>query len=147
MVFRCPVAQSIQNHVPHDRVVAVQGVSGSTEVEIIPILGQGIVGCVIDAAEGDRGAKFVAFGGVVENHIQDDLDPILMQLFDHGFQLIRNHGAIPGSTGGGIPRLGGKETHRAVSPIIQLLPLIPESGLSYRFRTRRIRRLEAIQRS
>ncbi len=122
MVFRGPVAQRIEHHIPHDRVIAVQGVARPAEVVVITFGGQDVIGHVIDAPEGDHRPVFVALGGVVEDHVQHDLDPVLVQLLDQGFDLIRHHCAIPGSAGGGKTCLGGKKADRAVTPIIQLQP-------------------------
>ena len=52
---RRPVAQAVEHHVAHDRVVAVERVAGAAEVVVVALRGQHVVGRVVDAAIGDVG--------------------------------------------------------------------------------------------
>ena len=54
----------------------------------MPVRRQQIIGAVVDAAEGDHRAVFIALGGVIEYDIQNDLDPVPVELPDQIFQLI-----------------------------------------------------------
>ena len=47
-----------------------------------------IVGAVVYSAEAERWATMVAFRGVVEHHVQNDLDPRPVQCFDHVAKLV-----------------------------------------------------------
>src|SRR6266567_7886564 len=53
----------------------------------------------------------ISFGGVVVNHIEDDLDSRRMQGFYHGFEIID-------AVGRAVARFGSKEADRVVSPVI-----------------------------
>ena len=54
----------------------------AAEVEVVALRREHVVGLVVDAAERDGRALFVALGGVVEDDVEDDLDAVLVQLLD-----------------------------------------------------------------
>ena len=118
MILRRPVAQAVQHHVAHDRVVAVQRVAGAAEVEVVALRRQHVVGLVVDALEGDVRALLVAFGRVVEDHIQDDLDAVAMQLLHQRLELVHLHAELAGRR---VTGLGRKEADRAVAPVVEKL--------------------------
>ena len=96
-------------------MIAVQGVAAAAEIVIIPIGRQHVVDVVVKALEGEEGAHLIALGGVVKDHIQDDLDPIVVEGFDQLLELITLH--VPLGRGG-IAGVGGKEAYGIVAPVI-----------------------------
>ncbi len=58
---------------------------------------------------------FVAFGRVVEDHVQEDLDVVAMQFLDQRLELIHLHAQL---AGGGKSGLGGEEAKRTVAPVV-----------------------------
>src|ERR1019366_10790517 len=75
MHFQHPVAQAIDDEIAHHRVVAIYRIAATAEVHIFAGLGvEDVVGRIIDAAERPRRAVLVAFGRVVEHHVENDLD-------------------------------------------------------------------------
>ena len=83
-----PVAQGIDHHPQHHRMRHVQGVAAAGRVEAVPlVLGQQVIGRVVDPPERQRRPKLRPLGGVVVDHVQDHLDPRLVQLLHHGLDL------------------------------------------------------------
>ena len=115
MVLRRPVAQAIQHHAAHNRVVAVERVAGAAEVEIVAIRRQHVVDLVVEPAERDIGSHLVAFSGVVKHHVQKHLNTGPVQLLDEVLELIGLHAQFAGCR---IAGLGGEEANRAVSPVL-----------------------------
>ena len=94
-----------------------QAVPGAGRVPVKARVGvfEPVVGGVVDAAEGQRGPQVVALGGVVVHHVEDDLDPGLVQRPDHGFEL--RDLLAPGAAGGvGVVR--GEEADGVVAPVV-----------------------------
>ena len=110
-----PVAQAVQNHLPDDGVVAVHGVAAAGEVVILPVGGEQIVDVVVKALEGEEGAFFVALGGVVEHHVQIDLDAPAVASLNQPFELV----ALPVELGGGgVAGVGSEKADGAVAPVV-----------------------------
>ena len=65
----------------------------AAEVVVVALRRQHVIGLVVDAAEGDVRPALVALGGVVEDHVEDDLDAVAVQLLDQGLQLVDLHAA------------------------------------------------------
>ena len=108
-----PVAEALDNHVAHIGVVAVQGVSTATEIIIMSIGRQHIIGLVVYATIGDVGTLLIALGGVVKHHVEHHFDAVLVQLLHHVLQLIHLHGKLARR---GIGSLRGEESHVAIAP-------------------------------
>ena len=77
-----PVAQTVQDHLLDNRMVAVQSISAAAEIIIMAVGGQQIINIVVKAFEGKAGAHLISFGGVVEHHVQYDLHAVIMQRLD-----------------------------------------------------------------
>ncbi len=66
-----PVAQRIQDELEHPRRGGVHGVAAAGDVVVVePVVGEPIVGGMIDAPEAQRRAFVAAFAGVVVDHIE-----------------------------------------------------------------------------
>ena len=84
-----PVAQRVHQHLQHVRVAYVEGVAAAGVVDITPLVvgGQPVVAGVVDAAEAQRRPGLVALGGVVVDHVEDDLDAGGVQRPHHRLEL------------------------------------------------------------
>src|SRR6185312_13383994 len=83
--FQHPVAQRVHDQLQGVRVPRVEAVAGAGVVLVQPqvLVDQPVIGLVVDAAEVDRGAQVVAFGGVVVHHVEDYLDTGFVQAAHH----------------------------------------------------------------
>ena len=99
----------------HDRVVAVDRVAAAGEVEVAPVRAEHVIELVVEAAEGIGPAAVVAFAGVVEDDVEDDLDAGRVEGPDHLAELVDL--AVLGA-GGGVGGLGGGEGDAVVAPEI-----------------------------
>ncbi len=70
-----PEPEAVENEVAHQGMVAVEGVAAAGVVAVIaPVVVQHVVDRVVEAAEAERRPHVVALGGVVVDHVEDDLD-------------------------------------------------------------------------
>jgi hypothetical protein len=76
-----PVAQAVRHHLDDAGIGQVDCVAGAGVVDVIARLvrHQPIIAGIVDALEGQGRAKLVAFGGVIIDDIEDDLEPAGMQ--------------------------------------------------------------------
>src|SRR3984885_4013363 len=79
------------------------------------IVDEPVVGGVVDALERQGRAEFVALGGVVVDHVQDDLDAGRVQGLDHRLEL--GH-LLAAEAGGGAGVVRGEEADGVVAPVI-----------------------------
>ena len=116
---RDPIAQAVHDQLQHPRIAHVKGVAAAGEVHVIAgVFGrQPIVGGVIDAAEGKGWPEMASLGRMVVDDVQDHLDPGLVQVAHHGFELADH----VGPRFGGITRGRGEKAERVVAPVIHQL--------------------------
>jgi hypothetical protein len=95
----------------------LKAVAGAGGVEIVPpvVVGQPVVGGVVDAAERQRRPELVALGGVVVDDVEDDLETGLVQGADHRLELRHLLAELPG---GGVLVVRGEEADRVVAPVV-----------------------------
>ena len=74
---------------------------------------QPVIGGVVDALERQRRAAFVAFGRVVVDDVEDDLEAGLVEARHHLLEFAQAVGAV-----GGVARVGREEADRVVAPIV-----------------------------
>ena len=91
---RHPVPQAVEHQLPHDRVVAVERVAAAAEVVVVAFRREHVVRRVVEPAERDRRAAFVAFGRVVEHDVEHHLDAVLVQLLDQRLELVDLHAEL-----------------------------------------------------
>ena len=85
-----PVAQRVHDQLQHVRAAHQQAVAGARGVEVVAAvwaLGQPVVVGVVDAAERQRRAEVVAFGGVVVDDVEDHLEAGVVQRPHHRLEL------------------------------------------------------------
>ena len=109
-----PVAQPVHHHLEHAGVAQVHGVAGAGVVDVVARVGRKpVVGGVVDALEGQRRPELVALGGVVVDHVEDHLDPGVVQMRHHLLEL--GEGEV------GIGRVAPgrrEEADRVVAPVV-----------------------------
>ena len=112
-----PVAQRVHDQLERVRVPDVQRVAAAGVVDVAPGVGvvEAVVGVVVDAAEGERRAPAVALGGVVVDHVEDDLDARRVQRLDHRLELADLLAALPGRA---VAVVRGEEADRVVAPVV-----------------------------
>ena len=98
-----------------DRVVTVHRVAAAAEIDIFAVGFQQIIGAVVDTFVGNHGTVFIPFSGVIEDNIQDNLDPVLMQFSDSVFQFVRFHTERSRSS---VPGLGREKAQGRIAPVI-----------------------------
>ncbi len=75
MHFEHPVAKAIHYQFEHLGMADVQGIPGAGVIHVITaVIGQAIVGGVIDSTEADGRAHLIALGRVVIDDVKDHFD-------------------------------------------------------------------------
>src|SRR5687767_1573624 len=115
-----PVAQAVAHHLDHHRVREIERVAGAGVVDVVALLvrHQAVVRGVVDALEGERWPELVAFGGMVVDHVDDDLEPGVVEARHHLLEFLQRLRRV-----GGVARVGREETDRVVAPVIRQLAL------------------------
>jgi hypothetical protein len=88
--LRDPVAQAVQNEPQRGRAGGIDRVAAAGDVEVACAIFaemMPVVAVVVQAAKHQRGAVFVALGGVIVHHVEDHLDARGMQRLHHRFEL------------------------------------------------------------
>ena len=118
-----PVAQAVEHHAQHFRVVHVQRVAAARPVDVIAqVLGrEPVVAQVVDAAHRQGGAAVAALRRVIEHHVEDDLEPRSV----HGAHQLAELAHRVGERVTGVRREKGQ---RVVAPVIHQAPF-PQVGL------------------
>ena len=115
-----PVPQRVHDELQHVGVAGVEGVAAAGVVDVAARLAlvQPVVGRVVDAAEAQRRPALVALGGVVVDHVEDDLDARRVQRTHHRLELA--HLLAPAAAGA-VRRMRGEVPQRVVAPVVCLL--------------------------
>ena len=115
-------------------MIQIDAVAAAGDVGVASVIGavgarlEGVVTGVVEALEGEHGAVETRLRGVVVDHIQDHLEPGLVQLAHHGLEL--GHRLLRR-----IARLGGEEGDGVVAPVVGQ-PQLLEPGLGHEGRHR-----------
>ena len=78
MISRGPVPQTLQDHLMHNRMVAIQGIAAAAEIIIVPIRRKHIVDIIIKPFKGEARAMLVPFRRVIEHHVKNTLNAVFM---------------------------------------------------------------------
>ena len=113
-----PVAQAVAHHLDHQRVREIERVAGAGVVDVVALLvrHQAVIRGVVDALEGERRPELVAFGGMVVDHVDDDLEPGVVEARHHLLEFLQRLRRV-----GGVARVGREEADRVVAPVIREL--------------------------
>ena len=111
--FAGPVAQRVGDQLQHAGVAQVQRVAGAGIVDVVTFVvrHQAVVRGVVDAAHGQGRAAFVAFGGVVVDHVEDYLKAGVVKVGDHFLEL----GNL---AAGQVARVRGEKGDAVVAPVV-----------------------------
>ena len=111
--LRDPVAQAVHDELEDARVRHVGHVAASGEVHVEPaVLGrQHVIRDVVDPLHRQGRPEVVPLGRVVVDHVEDHLDPGLVEGLDHRLELA--HGVRSG-----IAIIGREEPEAVVAPVI-----------------------------
>ena len=109
-----PVPQRVHDQLQGPRVARVQRVPAAGRVHVQPRVGrvQPVVRRVVQPAEAQRRAGVVALGGVVEHHVEQDLDPGRVQRVHHRLELGHLAAGPPGPDRGRV-RPGAARSSRS----------------------------------
>ena len=127
MVVGDPVAEAVQNDRLHHGMIAVERVAAAAEVVVVSVRRQHVVDVVVETLEGDHGSVLVAFCRVIENDIEEALDPVPVQFADQFLQLIAVLGRFVAHRVAGVRR---EEADRIVSPVIEQRPAVHHALVS-----------------
>src|SRR5689334_4489248 len=111
-----PIAQTIDDHSANDRMIRVQRISRATIVRIVrPVVLQNVISVVVDSTKTESRATIITFCGVIEDHIQNYLDPRSVQSLDHVAELVDGaQGVAPTA----VRLVRREEGHRGITPIV-----------------------------
>ena len=119
--FGCPVAEGVHDHREDGWRAHVQGVAAAGVVGITRRITrrQPVVRGVVDSAEGQDRSVRCALGGVVVNHIENDLDPGRVEGPNHRFELPNL--VAPAR---GICLVRSEEAQRVIAPVVGQAPAL-----------------------
>ncbi len=111
-----PVAETVHDHPPDDRLVGVERVPRARVVGVAgAVVLEDVVGHVVEPAKAQRRPVVVALGGVVEDDVENDLDARSMQRLDHVAEFVdRPQGILPRA----VRLMRREERDRRVAPVI-----------------------------
>ena len=91
----------------------IEGVAASGEVLVVALVtgDQTIVGCVVDPSKAEGGPEMVSLGGVVVDHVQDHLDPRIVEALHEGPEFRQRWL-------GQVARIGREEGDGVVAPVV-----------------------------
>ena len=112
-----PVAQRVHDQLQRVRVAGVERVPGAGVVHVVLrlVVDEAVVGGVVDALEAQRRAEVVALGGVVVDHVEDDLDAGGVHRLDHRLELLH---LLAGVAHGGVVGVRREEAEGVVAPVV-----------------------------
>ena len=117
MHFQDPVTQAIHDQLQRTRAEHAQAIACAGVIHVVAriLLHQPVVYRVVDAPKAQRRAVVVALGGVVVDHIQDDLDARAVVGFDH---FLKFSYLLAELTAGGVLRMRSQEANRIIAPVV-----------------------------
>ena len=111
-----PVAQRVGHQLQHPRLGGVHRVAAAGDVVVgAQVARQPVVAGVVDPPEGERGPLVTTLAGVVVDHVQDHLEPGVVQRRDHLLELpdLLTEGADRPVRG-----VRGEEAQGVVAPVV-----------------------------
>ena len=112
-----PMPQAKEDHLADDRMVAVDRVAAAGVVAVVlAAVGEHVVDLVFQPLEAERRAVLVAFGRVVEDHVEDHFDAGLVQGPDHLLELVDLAARL---VAGRVAAMRREEAQRIVAPVVR----------------------------
>ena len=132
-----PVAQRIRHQPQHHRMGQVQRIASARIIGIMPPAArQPVIAAVVEAAKAQGRPEFVTLAGVVVDHVEQHLDPGLMQFPHHLAELGQRIAPA-------IARLGRKKADRVVAPVILQAPRHQKTVIEKRLHRQQLDRGDA----
>ena len=97
-------------------MVAVQRIAAAAEIVVVAVRREHVVDVIVQPFKGKGRSLFVALRRVVEDHIQDHFDLIVVKGFD---QILQLGALLIVFVGGGVAGIGSEKTDRVVTPVVQ----------------------------
>ncbi|MBG9885181.1 hypothetical protein ABE10_00980, partial [Bacillus toyonensis] len=114
-----PVAQRVEDQASCRVDGGVEGVAAAGRVDVGAVGLLPVVAGVVDPAQACPRAVGPALGRVVEDDVEDDLDPRLVQEPHHALELAEHRiGAAPSCLGGRIRGMRREEVQGVVPPVV-----------------------------
>ncbi len=116
MIIVNPVTQAMKNHFADNRVVSIDRVAAAGIIFVVPFVRfQHVIHRVFEPLEAEDRALLVPFTGVIEHHVQDDLDIGFVQCLNHLLELVHLRTRF---VAGGVAPVRGEKSQWVVAPII-----------------------------
>ena len=109
-----PIAQAFTCVFHNAGMAQIEGVPTTGPVVVITIVPDPIIATVINSAQREDGAFEIQFGAVVQNDIENDLNPRFVQRFYRVAKLIKRT-----LRRAGIGRMQREHGHRVVAPVVR----------------------------
>ena len=121
--LRDPVAQAVHHELYRMRVHHVERVAATGIIHVMARVARhgSVVSEIVDAAERQGRPRMIAFGRVVVNHVQYDLDAAIVQILDHLLELANDVDAQMRVAG--VAGLGREEPQRVIAPVVAQPPV------------------------
>ena len=111
-----PIAEAVHDHPADDGMIGVERVSRAAVIGVArAVLFENVVGAVVQTAEAERRPAVVAFGGVIEDHVENDLDARPVQRLHHVAKLVHRAERILTRA---VALVRRKERDRRISPVV-----------------------------
>ena len=119
------MAEAIEDHLADDRMIPIERVAAAGVVAVmLAAVFEHVVDAVFQALEAQRRPLLVAFGRVVEDDVEDDLDVGGVQRADHFLELAD---LAPRRAPHGVAAVRREQGHRIVTPVVQPRRRLPEA--------------------
>ena len=129
-----PIAETMENHLADDRVVAVEGIAAAGVVAIgAAAVLQHVVDAILQALETERGAIFVPLGRVVEHDVENHFDARPVQRPHHLLELAHLAARLLVDR---VAAVGGKKGQRVVAPVGRPLRIRTETIVAEKLENR-----------
>jgi len=84
-----PIAEAVNDHAPHDRLVSVQRIAGTAVIRVLrQVFVEDVIDFVCKTAEAEGGTVAIPLGGVVVDDVEDHLDAGAMKRLDELSELV-----------------------------------------------------------
>ena len=134
MVIVDPMPEAVEYHLADDGVVTIHRVAATGKVLVAAAaVVQHVIHPVFQPFETEGGAEMISFARVIKHHVQDDLDPRLVQCLHHLLEF-DDLGTRRGIRG--ISAVRRKERHRVITPVIGSREMLPHDVPNGKFMDR-----------
>src|SRR4029077_8029578 len=100
-----PITEAVHNHPADDRIVRIECVAGAAVIRVVgTILFENVIGSVAQTAKTEGWPVLVAFGGVIEDNIENEFDTRAMERLNHIPELVQRPEWIPSRAVGLVRR-------------------------------------------